>query len=797
MFFPPRRDFLKTLAWLFGASTVTGCATSQSTPVTSGDSTAASTTSGTNSSPHGVAKAPLTPGEFDLIVVGGGFSGTAAAISAARNGVKVALVHDRSMLGGNSSSEVRLYPEGNDAYQPWIRESGIHEEIHLEDRVRNHVRYREGLTNCHWDLVLYEWCIREPNLTLFLNTYMHEVRMAGKSRIAAIRGVQLGTEKVFELSAPLFVDATGDGVLGYRAGADFRWGREGRDEYGEPLAPEKADEKVMGNTLFYRAVDTGKPVPFKRPDWAYEYPTEKDLFARNHKDIEAGQWWIEIGAPYHPIADNEKIRHECLRVLLGVWDHIKNKGDHGAANYALEFVGFWPYKREARRIIGDAVVTEQQVKNPRLLDDAVAYGAWGIDLHCQGGALNNAERPFIAPHNANFETLGSLPYGIGLKSLYSRNVENLMMCGRPISTSYVAFCSSRVLSTGCIVGQAVGVAAGLAKKHGKTPRQVAKDHAKECQQLLLRQDAHIPGIENEDPKDLARAATATASSEAPLAIPDATFARELAHPRAQLFPVSGDRIDTVSLFLESRLAKPLEMQVGLRAAPHVWDFRSNHDIATAKATIPAKHKGWVDFTFNHKVEPRKLYWVHAPAAPKVFWLSPVIPRGESHLTPPGCSAAQRMGPTRWEQQGTTYCFGVKVSPQSKPFAANNVNHGTHRPDRWTNIWISDPSQALPQHVDLTWKSPQRFNTVLLTFDTNTGRRENLPLFRYPDCVKDYDLQARVGGTWRTIAQGRENYMRRCSHRFDAISADALRLNVLATNGAPSARVYEIRVYDEA
>ncbi|MDQ3439499.1 MAG: FAD-dependent oxidoreductase, partial [Planctomycetota bacterium] len=239
MFFP-RRDFLKTLAWLFGASQVSGCATSQTAATGATTRGPSASPPAPLASPRGVAAAPLTPGKFDLIVVGGGFSGTAAAISAARNGVKVALVHDRSMLGGNSSSEVRLYPEGNDAYQPWIRESGIHEEVHLEDRVRNHVRYREGLTNCHWDLVLYEWCVREPNLTLFLNTYMHEVRMASPKRIGAIRGVQLGTEKVFELTAPLFVDASGDGMLGYRAGADFRWGREGRDEYGEPLAPEKA-----------------------------------------------------------------------------------------------------------------------------------------------------------------------------------------------------------------------------------------------------------------------------------------------------------------------------------------------------------------------------------------------------------------------------------------------------------------------------------------------------------------------------------------------------------------------------
>jgi hypothetical protein len=133
-------------------------------------------------------------------------------------------------------------------------------------------------------------------------------------------------------------------------------------------------------------------------------------------------------------------------------------------------------------------------------------------------------------------------------------VENLFTVGRNMSASYVAFCSSRVLSTGLICGQAAGVAAGLCKKHKATPREVAKNHAKECQQLILKQDGHIPGIVNEDPADLARAATATASSEATLAFPEPTFPRELAHPRAQLFPVGGDRIDTVTLWLESRRA---------------------------------------------------------------------------------------------------------------------------------------------------------------------------------------------------------------------------------------------------
>jgi hypothetical protein len=789
MFFG-RREFLKTVAWLFGSSQISSAGAASESP----DAPALPPTAGQADRGGAAASQPVR-GQFDLIVVGGGLSGTACAISAARNGVRVALVHERSMLGGNSASEVRLYPENNDAYQPWIRESGIHEEFHLEDRVRNWVRYREGLTNCHWDLVLYEWAFREKNLTLFLNTHMNSVRMDGQRRIASIQAIQLGTEKSFDLSAPLFVDATGDGVLGYRAGADFRWGREARSEYDEPLAPDVADEKVMGNTLFYRAVDTGKPVKFVRPEWAVEFKSQAELVARSVHDIEAGQWWIEIGAPYHPIKDNEQIRHECLRQLLGVWDFIKNKGDHGAENYALDFVGFWPYKREARRIIGDAVLTQQQVQDPQELPDAIANGAWGIDLHFPGGILNRHDRPFIPPHGPNFEKFGTLPYGIPLRALYSRNVENLFTVGRNMSASYLGFCSSRVLSTGCVVGQAAGVAAGLCKKYGVLPRSVAKDHIKECQQLILKQDGHIPGVVNEDPADLARSAVATASSDMAFTMPDGVTPRELNVPRAQLFPVSGDRIDTISVFLQSKRATPANLHMVLRQSPQVWDFRGRDDIADAHATVPANHDGWLDFNFDVKVDPKKLYWVYIGGGKGIFWKSIPVPRSVSHATPPGCVAAQKMGKTRWEQLGTGMCMALRVTPESRPYTATNAITGTHRPDRWTNIWISD--NQLPAWLQLKWDAPKRFNTVLLTFDTNTGRRENDPHFRYPDCVKDYDVEAMVGGSWKTIATGRDNYMRRCTHRFDRVEADRLRLTVHATNGAPMARVYEVRVYDEA
>ncbi len=253
--FPYRRDFFKKLAlWLSGAALPRPASTGGYVPPAAQP----------GSSPSGGPPAEeVIRAAYDLVVVGGGIAGTCAAISAARNGMKVALVHERSMLGGNSSSEVKLFPENNSGHQPWIREGGIHDEFHTEERTRNHQEYREGTMNAHWDLVLYEWAIREPKLTLYLNTHMHRVLMERPNRIRAVYAIQLGTEKSFELAAPLFVDATGDGVLGFRAGAQFRWGREARSEYGEAEAPEVADEKVMGNTLFFRAVNTGRPVPFR------------------------------------------------------------------------------------------------------------------------------------------------------------------------------------------------------------------------------------------------------------------------------------------------------------------------------------------------------------------------------------------------------------------------------------------------------------------------------------------------------------------------------------------------------
>lgn len=738
---------------------------------------------------------------FDVVVVGGGISGTCAAISAARNGARTALVHERSTLGGNSSSEVRLYPEDTCSFSPWIKESGILEEISTEERARNWEPYVEGMMNSNWDLVLYEWVKREKNLSLFLNTTMREVVMRDATHIEAIHAPQLGTEKEFILSAQQFIDATGDGVLGYRAGAEFLWGPESRSKFNEQLAPVEPGKGLMGNTLFFRARDTGRPATFKRPDWAAEFKTEEELLSRDHGQFQCGYWWIEVGTPLHPIRDNEEIRDEALRQLLGVWDHIKNHCTHDnirekARNYALEFVGFWPYKRESRRILGDYTLTEKDVRDPEIHSDDLAYGSWGIDIHVPGGIQERHVPPYPVPNSdENFHQRGTIPYGIPLRSCYSRNIHNLLTAGRPIGASYVAFASSRVLPTGAIVGQGVGVAAALCAKYKCAPETVVRAHAEEMQQLLLRQDASIPGIENIDPADLARRAKVSASSDAALRFPESQAFHKARVALGQLFPVSTDHLDGVELLLQSTSARPQEIKLTLRQVDHVWDLRPTQQIASATATIPAGYKGYVKFSLQAKTKPGSLYFVSIDAQPDIGWALFTDESGQPSQVPVGTTAADLPPGNMWRPYTNGRSFAVRIMPEQRPYSAENVIHGTNRPDKWTNIYVSDPAQGLPAWIELRFPTPIVMDEIQITFDTDTNRRVKLPLFRYPECVKRYEISIPQGSGWKPIVQEDDNYQRHCIHRVETVTASRLRINLLETNGSTEARVYEVRVYN--
>ena len=436
--------------------------------------------------------------EVDFCVIGGGLAGMCAAIAAARHGLKVLLMQDRPVLGGNASSEIRMWVCG--ARGENNRETGIIEEISLENL------YRNPLGNYSiWDSILWEKVHLEKNITLLLNCSCNDVVMDG-SIIKQVKGWQLTTQTWHTVEATLFADCSGDSILAPLTGAEHRWGREARSEFDESIAPEEADQKTMGMSCLIQARETSSRQDFVPPAWAYEYTTDGDLPFRDHDVRTSNFWWIELGGEQNAIHDTEQIRDELLKVAFGVWDHIKNQGDHGADNWVLDWVGFLPGKRESRRYVGDHILTQNDVRAGGLFTDVIAYGGWPMDDHHPGG-MDYPGQPTI------FHPAPS-PYGIPYRCVYSRNISNLMFAGRNISTTHSALSSTRVMATCAIVGQAVGTAASIAVKNSLTPRGVYEEKLSELQQTLMDDDCYLPGHSRQIPK-LTRKAALKASEGDP------------------------------------------------------------------------------------------------------------------------------------------------------------------------------------------------------------------------------------------------------------------------------------------
>ena len=460
--------------------------------------------------------------EFDFIVVGGGLTGLCAAIAAARNGASTALVQDRPVLGGNASSEIRMHICGATANmeKPELAEGGIVHELQLSNkRVNNNYNFSI------WDAVLFDAAKREEKLTLFLNTTMHTVHHAD-GKITGIECYQMTTERHLKLTAKLFADCTGNGTLAAFAGAEYHTGCEGRDVYNEPHAPQHDTSDRMGNTLLFKAADVGHPVKFIPPVDVMHF-TEEQLKYRKHtsqlpKELldaasqsevrmlydgycqDYGYWWIELpGQTEDIISEYEDIRDQLVRAVYGIWNHIKNDGDHGAENFELVWVGMLPGVRESRRMIADYMLNENDVLNNHRFDDVVAYGGWHIDNHVPGGLFAFDLKPSFV-----YEFPGS--YDIPYRSYCAKGFENLYIGGRSMGASKLAMASSRVMGTCAIGGQAIGTAAALCVRDGCDIRGV-DIHA--LQQTLLRDDCYLPGIVNRDEKDLARSSHITASSQ--------------------------------------------------------------------------------------------------------------------------------------------------------------------------------------------------------------------------------------------------------------------------------------------
>lgn len=456
-----------------------------------------------------------------VVVVGGGPAGVAAALAASRAGATVILCQNRSVLGGNASSEIRMHIVGADAngyrnghpLQTEARESGLVEELRLRQACENPARSPHGI-----DLALYDMVRSEERLTLLLDTFVTRAETEN-GRITRIHADRPAHGEEFWIRADHFIDASGDSLLAVSAGNPFLSGRESREEFGEQYARESADRCVLGSTVLFQAKKMPHPVPFSAPTWARKV-TEEDLRNRPHGlgqsaggeecGYEYGFWWLEWGGDLDTISDNDTIRHELLSIAYGIWDHLKNGGAHGADNWVLTWVGMLPGKRESRRLIGRRILTEGDILNAPHCSDAIAYGGWPMDLHPPRGVDAPAEPPCTqieVPHL----------YPIPLACCASQTMNNLWFAGRNLSATHVAFASTRVMGTCFAVGQGTGIAAAKAARDGLGIPDVlgSQDLLGSIQQEILRQDGFLIGVPNSDAKDLARKAEVSASDFRP------------------------------------------------------------------------------------------------------------------------------------------------------------------------------------------------------------------------------------------------------------------------------------------
>jgi len=762
----------------------------------------------------------------DIAVVGGGLAGTFAAIAAARNGAKVVLVQERPVLGGNSSSEIRVHPVGasQHGYHRDARETGLMEELFLEVRSRSYgLRQVNGQHYPMWDVILAEKAEAEPNLTLLLNTRVIGVETAPdtqagyETRVTSLLAFQQSTEVAVRVKPATVIDATGDGFIALQAGAPFRYGREARAEFNERWAPDEADDVVLGSTIMFAAKDVGRPAPFVPPAWAHRFPTEELLPFRPHEDIQSGYWWLEWGGRLNTISDNETIRKELHAAVFGVWDHIKNHCTvpgvrERAATWALDWIGHIPGKRESRRFEGDYLLKESDLVQglAAVPADVVAYGGWAIDLHAPDGVYS-PDRPCTQPPLPDL-------YGIPLRSLSSRTVSNLYLAGRNISQTHVAHGSTRVMKTCAVIGEAAGTAAAFALREGVTPRELAScdDCVAKVQQQLLRQGAYLPLVANEDPEDLAQlpSVRAQATSQATLdldpaagweapgistaesaglaqAVEQFPEGRELPLDRltAQSVVVSGDRIDTLTLPLINASSQPVDVAIRIRQAAHLRDFgpkEPNDDLWNGNVAVPPGTSP-VEIDLDRlSVTPGAPVVIVAAPHPDVSW-------SRTWQEPPGSQAARwddDLGYWRWEH-GT---LGFALDPLSMPFDPAQALSGVTRAEIGANVWISDPNQSLPQSWELHWPQSQLVDTVELTFDSQLSGW--IWEGAFPLIPRTYDVQVRTaqGSAWHTIDSWEDNVQRRVIHQFPAEQIDAVRIVVRATQGGRTARIVEVRTY---
>lgn len=706
----------------------------------------------------------------DLVVVGGGLAGTCCALTAARQGIQVVLIQDRPVLGGNASSEVRLWALGATSHMGnnnrWAREGGVIDELVVENVFRN----PEG-NALIFDTILLEKVWQEEGIKLLLNTSVYEVNKASAATISSVSAFCSQNSTVYQVHAPLFCDASGDGIVGFQAGAAFRMGAEAAEEFQEPFAPDKEYGELLGHSIYFMSKDVGKPVKFTAPKFALKDITKVPRY-RNFsvKHQACWMWWIEYGGRLDTVHDTETIKWELWKVVYGVWDYIKNSGKFPESeNLTLEWVGHIPGKRESRRFEGQYMLTQGDIVSQKQFDDTVSFGGWAIDIHPADGVFS--EKPGCNQWHS--KGIYPIPY----RSLFSRNIDNLFLAGRIISASHLAFGSTRVMMTCAHAAQAVAMAAVLGIKHSWKPADLlVEGRIMILQEALIRSGQFIPGM----PLQRERHGDIYASSQLELdQLPFDGPWRSLNFSTAQLIPCGPGAAP--SFELEVKADKPTMLSASFRGSDKPFNFTPEVTIETREISLK---KGVQRITLDFKAEIK-----HAGYFFLSFHENPEVSLRctETRVTGLVCvynkhnKAVSNFGLQQpdpgigfdtfefWtpERRPGGHNLAMLIKPAISCFSAVNVDNGYYRPYLQPNAWVADLQDQSPE-LCFKWSSAQSISKILLSFDTDFDHPMESSIWGHPErvvpfVVRDYEI---MDDNEQVIYQTTGNHQTRNEIHFD-------------------------------
>jgi FAD dependent oxidoreductase len=748
---------------------------------------------------------PITRGnktistKSDLVVIGGGLAGLCCAIAAARDGITVTLVQDRPVLGGNASSEVRLWTLGATSHMGnnnrWSREGGIIDEILVENMYRN----KEGNTLI-FDTILLEKVINEKNITLLLNTSVYDVKKSDANTISQVIGFCSQNSTTYELSATLFCDASGDGIVGFQAGAAFRMGAETVEEFGEKFAPDISYGELLGHTIYFYSKNVGAPVKYVAPEFALKDITKIPRYkVLNDKDFGCRLWWLEYGGRRDTIHESEDIKWELWKVVYGVWDYIKNSGEFpDSENLTLEWVGTIPGKRESRRFEGLYMIKQQDLVNQVQFDDAVSFGGWAVDLHPSDGVYDSK------PGCTQYHSKGI--YQIPLRTMISKNISNLFLGGRIISATHVAFGSTRVMATTALSGQAVGYAAAQCVKNKILPADLLEENQiRKLQQTLSVNGQSIPGIAINKTENLVNSAKISTSS---------TFKLDSLKPNgnwfnlnigvAQLLPLEANTKYNYSFSFVAKEAT--KVQVDLRTSERMGSYTPDailesktlelvageQEISFSFDTVLTQNQyAFITFLSNELVAIRQTEQ-RLTGLVSVFNAVNKAVNNNGKQTPPdniGIDSFEFWIPQR-RPNGQNLAFSISTAIEL--YKSENLCNGFVRPYLGTNAWAAELTDSQPK-ITLEWNEAKEINSIKLFFDTDYDHAMESSLMGHPESVMPFCARS-----YKIIDQnGNLVYEMKANHQTinTIVLRESLRTNMLTIEFEPSSTDIPVSVFE--